>query len=235
MRRILIVGVLLGLIIASASTGSWFPPEPTGYISRGMNYVAEIFPPLQAVDSSYKPLCYFYSTGYESSFELLWKDTLINEACPIHAIISMGGDLVTFNNHGRDDFEHSVVIYDKQGHLVKTYNLYDIMPEEDTLTLLQTRSYRWWNTDATYFFANPDHMREQLSPTHLYIKLQGDKAMEFRLKDGAFRHGSPTDFEVLDSLLRQGNRPNERTAIMGTSLRFSSITQLLDCRRQLKQ
>lgn len=232
MNRLLVVGILLILCFIPAFTDTWIGLEPTSYVCRGMEYIAEIFPPFTAIDSSEKPLCYFYRNGWkENPPELLWKDTLVNRSAPSEVIISMGGDLVTINDHANLGYQHSVVIYNTEGHLIKTYYLDDLIPKDDMMEFIHSTSSRWWNVDAKYFFVNTKNMWK---PTHLYIKLKWGKAMEFRLHDGAYRYGLIPQFPVLDSLSKRVDS-NEETAMMATSLRFSSLTQLLDCKNLLKK
>ena len=104
-------------------------PAPTSYHCRGFWYVAEIFPPKSRQNASDAPVCCFYAIGYPGlewkiDAKLVWKAPLVNagkRGMPDEALVTMDGILVTLNDYGEVGARNAVVIYDKQGKLVKSY------------------------------------------------------------------------------------------------------------------
>jgi hypothetical protein len=66
-----------------------------------------------------------------------------------------------------------------------------------------------------YFLKNPDRF---------YIVLKQGKAMEFALKNGALCYGASAD---LSALIEKEHFPSEEAEVWSTSLRFSSITDVV--------
>ncbi len=181
-------------------------PEPVSFHSRGFGYVAEIFPPRSRQNSTEKPLCYFYEVGYGGGTEwkidakLKWQAPLVNDSMPYQAVVSMQGRLVTLNEYITLGYKNSVAIYSLRGTLVKTYPLDILVPTADMAKIDTSISSRWWNENAKYYFLE--------NSARLYI-------------------GLPTDFGDLRRVLAKGDNANEVTEIWMTSLRFSSITDVL--------
>jgi hypothetical protein len=219
----LAVGCLLTMA-PSAFSDSWMAPQPTSFHSRGFSFVAEVFPPESRQNTSKKPVCYLYEMGYPTKRwdiipRLLWKAELVNDSMPVSALVSMGQEVVTLNEHGRVGYQNAVVIYTKQGQLVKSFHLDDLISEADQPQFVRSAGSRWWNDKARYFFVP--------QPSRLYIVLNWDKVMEFSLTDGKLQSGKLADFPTLASLAKSSTT-NEETQIWSTSLRFSSITDILN-------
>jgi hypothetical protein len=225
----LLIGLLAALHGASARADDWVRPEPTSFHSRGYGYVAEIFPPRSRQNPADLPLCYFYEIGHPGSdwrieAKLKWAAPLVNETMPYQALISQAGDLVTLNDHGSVGYRNAIVIYDQLGHATKAYQLDDLLPadeislNENTNRIPISTSSRWWNRDAKYYFY-PE-------PSRFYIVLPWGTALELRVKDGAFRYGAAGSFPEL-AATRSNPNANEELEVWQTSLRFSSITNVL--------
>ena len=202
-------------------------PQPVSFHCRGFSLVAEMFPPKSRNNPSDRPMCYFYSVGYPGAkwkvdAKLLWKAQLVRvprpHAGPYQAVVSMRGHLVTINGGTGTYQEHSVAIYDPNGKLVRSYPFKSLTPLVDRMPHLPM----WgWHRGARYFFPRKAAL--------FYILLPWGKAMEFGLKDGSFRHGDAKGFPELTALAGKGCA-DEEAMIWRTSLRFSSITDVIQAR-----
>ena len=216
----------------SAPADDWAWPMATGYCCRGFGYVAEIFPPRSRQNPTEKAMCFFYAMGYPGREEwridarLVWKGELVNAGAyrmPYQAVVSMDGVLVTLNDYAKIGEANVVVIYDAGGKLVKSYPLDALVPKEDAGKFDSGLSGRWWNAEAKYYFLR--------DPARLYVALKWGRVVEFMLKDGAFRYGAPADFPGLAAVMKNPYA-NEQAEVWATSLRFSSITDVLEARKQ---
>jgi hypothetical protein len=79
-------------------------------------------------------------------------------------------------------------------------------------------SSRYWNDQARYYFLD--------DPGRFYIVLPANKVIGFQLADGQHKYGSISDFPELSKVTANQNA-NERAEVWRTSLRFSSITDVL--------
>jgi len=228
MRKfILIPGCVALCLSLSAAADDWAVPEPVSFHSRGFGYVAEIFPPRSRQNSTEKPLCYFYEVGYPGTVwrvdaKLKWKAPLANDLMPYQAVVSMQGSVVTFNDYGAVGYKNAVVIYSPTGSLVARYRLNDFIPKGDIGKIETSESSRWWTKGARYYFLE--------SPRRLYVVLSWGKVVEFNLDTGRHKYGSPAEFGDLEKLVAKGNYSNEETEIWTTSLRFSSITDVVEAK-----
>src|SRR5215469_2029097 len=226
MRKfILFPGCVALCLSLSAAADDWAVPEPVSFHSRGFGYVAEIFPPRSRQNSTEKPLCYFYEVGYPGTVwrvdaKLKWKAPLANDLMPYQAVVSMQGSVVTFNDYGAVGYKNAVVIYSPTGSLVARYQLNDFIPEGDTGKIETSESSRWWTKGAKYYFLE--------SPGRLFVVLSWGRVVEFNLDTGRHKYGPAAEFRDLDKAVAKGNSSNEETEIWATSLRFSSITDVVE-------
>ena len=210
-----------------AAADDWGAPEPVSFHSRGLGYVAEIFPPESRQNSTKKPICYFYEVGYGGTTwkvdaTLKWKAPLINDLMPYQAVVSVNGRLVTFNEYAALGYKNAVAIYSPTGALVKTYQLDDLIPVIDREKFETSMSSRWWNKDAKYFFLE--------NPARLYVLLPWGKVLEFNLDTGRHEYGPSAEFHDLAKVMGKGIYGNEETKIWSISLRLSSITDLVEAK-----
>lgn len=195
--------------------------------------MAEVFPPESRQNEGKKPVCYFYEMGYPGKRwdvkpKLLWKTELANELMPQSAVISMEQEVVTLNEYARAGYQNAVVIYNKQGQIVKSFDFDDLISEEDKGQFPMSAGSRWWNSEARYFFL--------AKPSRLYVVLKWGKVMEFSLSDGKFQSGKLVDFPAIVTLAKSPqDTTNEEALIWSTSLRFSSITDVLNPRIKPEQ
>ncbi len=185
------------------------------------------FPPKSRQNPSDKPLCYFYQLDYPGEEwkiapHLLWKAQLVNPLMPMEAVVSMRGYLVTLNDYGEVGYNNAVSIYDPRGRLIRTYALDELLPAQERNEVVHSTSSRWWNLKAKYYFT--EH------PGRFYVVLQSGKALEFNLANGNFIFGAAARFIELDKLQKKPSA-GEYTEIWQTSLRFSSITDVLQAQK----
>jgi hypothetical protein len=228
MRRFLVLPLLIAICPSfSAVADDWGAPHPVSFHSRGFAYVAEIFPPASRQNPDKKPLCYFYEMGYPGTSwkidaKLKWKAPLVNDLMPHQAVVSMEGRLVTLNEYGTLGHKNAVAIYSQSGLLVRTFQLEELIPAADMAKIETSESSRWWNKGAKYYFLE--------KPARLYVLLPWGNALEFFLDTGRFRYEPAARFSDLAKVLAKGNDTNEETGIWETSLRFSSVTDVVQAK-----
>lgn len=227
--------VTIGLMLCcgSARAMDLARPQPTSYPCRGSGYVAEIFPPKSRQNPGDKPVCYLYQMGYPGGTwkidaRLKWKAELINDQTtyyrmPHEALVSRDGHLVTLNDYSRIGYKNAVVIYGSDGKPVKSWHLDQLVPKDELKQIALTMHGRLWNQDAKYYFLR--------RPARFYILLKTGRAMEFSLKDGAFKYGTPADFPDLAAVTKK-RHSDEQAKVWAISLRFSSITDVLEARKE---
>jgi hypothetical protein len=213
----------LGWLALPSWADDWPAPHPVSFHSRGFVYVAEIFPPQSRQNPSDKPVGYFYEMGYPGGAwdiapTLKWTAEFINKEMPYEAVVSMDGRLVTLNEWANVGFQNAVVVYDLNGKLVKSYDLDSLLPKEDMNKVEHSKSSRYWNRAARYYF-----LRE---PARLYVLLSWQKVLEFSLEDGKFQYGNVDNFPGLAVLVGK-QFVDEEAEVWATNLRFSSITDVV--------
>jgi hypothetical protein len=227
-KFILVLGSIVLCLSFPATADEWGAPNPVSFNSRGFGYVAEMFPPRSRQNSTVKPICYFYEVAYPGGTEwkidtkLKWKAPLVNDLMPYQAVVSTKGRLVTLNEYGALGYKNTVAIYSQVGALIKTYPLDEIIPASDSGKIETSESSRWWNKDAKYYFLE--------NPGRLYIVLPSGKVAEFHLNTGRYKYGPSALFSKLAKIQAKGNNTNEETEIWATSLRFSSITDVMEAK-----
>jgi len=228
LKFILVLALVTLSLSFSAAADDWGAPHPVSFNSRGFGYVAEIFPPGSRQNPTEKPLCYFYEMGYGGGTEwkidarLKWKAPLVNDLMPYQAVVSMHGRLVTLNEYGALGYKNAVAIYSQSGSLVRSYQLDEFIPAGDSEKVETSMSSRWWNKDAMYYFLE--------NPGRLYVVLPWGKVAEFHLDTGRYKYGPSAEFSDLAKVIAKGINGSEETEIWATSLRFSSITDLMEAK-----
>jgi hypothetical protein len=228
LKFILVLALVTLSLSFSAAADDWGAPHPVSFNSRGFGYVAEIFPPGSRQNPTEKPLCYFYEMGYGGGTEwkidarLKWKAPLVNDLMPYQAVVSMHGRLVTLNEYGALGYKNAVAIYSQSGSLVRSYQLDEFIPVGDSEKVETSMSSRWWNKDAMYYFLE--------NPGRLYVVLPWGKVAEFHLDTGRYKYGPSAEFSDLAKVIAKGINGSEETEIWATSLRFSSITDLMEAK-----
>jgi len=212
--------------------------RPFNATDNHQHYVAEIFQSNSRLRNK-KSVCYFYEIEFDINlnkyrpqdrFRLIWNGELVNSKVPSKAIISSNGYLVTIDDYYYSGKDHAVVLYNKEGTLLKDFSLDQLIPEEDRLSFVISSSSIFWRNNAKYYFCNPIQKNEsQKNPTHLYIVLKSGKVIEIPLEIGDNNYSDISNFPFLDSLVSQ-KFTKEMYYGKSSELKYSSITELLNCR-----
>lgn len=91
----------------------------------------------------------FYVRTVDGSYSRKAKFLLVNEVCPVEAVVSNDGKyFVTFDNwHSAGYGDDVVVIYRSDGSLIRKFGLEDLLTEGDIETLPRSVSSIWWGGD----------------------------------------------------------------------------------------
>lgn len=83
----------------------------------------------------------------EGEWSPVWDGPLVNDVSPVSALVSDSGDhVVTFDNwHSMGFGDNVVVIYGREGRLVRSLALTDILPEAYVQALPRSVSSLWWS------------------------------------------------------------------------------------------
>jgi len=224
--NVLIVAASCGFGTVVVTGDEWMLSEPASFHARGMLLVAEVFPPASRRNAGSHALCYFYELGYPGTRwdvkpKLRWKRELANDRMPVEAIVSMDGWLVTFNDWGAMGHAHAIVVYSPDGRLVADWSGDQLFADPSLAQIARQRmsvSSIWWNEKAKYYFA-----RDKT----LFIGLTGQLVVRIDLAGASYRVGPPARFREYAAVSADANALTE---VWKTSLRFSSITDILAVR-----
>lgn len=220
--------VVISCLLESPSlvADRWALAEPASFHARGMSLVAEIFPTASRQNSGSRAFCYFYELGYPGTHwdvtpRLKWKGPLANEQMPVDAIVSMDGWLVTLDNWGGRGKAHAIVVYDPRGRLVADWSGDQLFANLSLQKIARDRmsmSSIFWNEKAKYYFSRTNT---------LFIAVADDVIIRIDLGRASYRVGNASTFRDYAALVADTNAVTE---IWKTSLRFSSMTDVLAAR-----
>ncbi len=132
--------IILSLLFFQILAAQQIPPVPSSYLAQGGEYLAEIFPAKSRLQINSNAICYFYKVkhlytyeDYDATdrFQLIWQNSLVYEDSPYEAIISRNGYLITFDDYRHLGSDHSLVIYNLEGNLIKDFKLEELIPHEE--------------------------------------------------------------------------------------------------------
>lgn len=224
MIAVLLAAVLTVVDGAASSSCDRPAPEPLGFSSRGFGYVAEIFPAKSRQNHGSRSVAYLYAVGYPGSdwrvqARRVWTAELAAQRFPMAALVSQAGHLVTLDDHYEYGGGNALVIYDRDGRFVRSLTLDALLEPRDLAGVQLSDCGRAWRTGVRFFFTTTGNAK-------LYLLLPSRRAIELALKTGALRRGALDDFPTLSAIVTR-QFPNEETEVWMTSLRFSSISDLL--------
>jgi hypothetical protein len=249
MTKYFLIFILIAFFLEPLLADVWLSKRASSYTGRGGDFVAEIFPVNSRLKNN-KPICFFYRENFidyekeeydpRNRFSLVWDGELINDTAPNAALVSPNGYLVTLDEHAQLGKKHSLVLYNKNGDLVRDFNLTDLIPQDYIKKIPRTITSVNWRYKAKYYFCNPANKVQVLTPSHLYIVLKFSKSIEntitdfnkvieIELENGACSYGDLSDYTLVDSLHNSKSIVNENAMVWETSLENSSITELLNC------
>jgi len=133
-KQPIITLVLLFSFIGIIKADIWFTPEITFYKSQNGIFELKVVPSSYTTDPLFEneiknDSCVGTLYKYEGSDTILiWSKKLINEDCPLNAIVSNDGNFVVTFDDWYGSSINAVVIYNNKGMLLKKFGLYDIVP-----------------------------------------------------------------------------------------------------------
>src|SRR6476659_6977873 len=209
------------LTIASCDKGA---PEPLSFHARGFGYVAEVFPPKSRQNRGSRPVAYLYEVAYPGTewrvqARRMWTAELSARLMPQAALVSMAGHLVTLDDYYETGGDHALVIYDRDGRLVRSFTLGQLLGATRLEGIQWSDCGRAWRQGVRFFFTSASNPK-------LYVLLPSRGVLEIALENGDLRRGGISDFPALGAILARAY-PNEEAEVWVTSLRFSSISDLL--------
>jgi len=160
--------VLLVLLLASASAGadSWAPPQTQVTPSANGQFRVTVVPrPLDGPlayfedkvdgtepagqrkgEAQVSPIALVEKLDATGAWRRVWQMPLVNDVAPPSVLIADDGSfLVTFDNwHSVGFGDDVVVVYDRQGTLVRQLSLEQILPAVYVPHIPRTVSSRWW-------------------------------------------------------------------------------------------
>ena len=138
--------LVFAFVVTSACADSWMAAKEATYTSIQENYRLTVFPGIQS-EVSPKACDAMLEKLVDGKYELLWRKPLINKVSPVSALISdADGSFATFDNWYEMGYgDDVIVIYNKDGEVLKNYALTDIMSQEEYDHLPETVSSKWWS------------------------------------------------------------------------------------------
>lgn len=145
----ILISLIIWITASPSRADSWLPPTAETIYSKDKTFRLKITPrPLSS------PLGYFTDKvkGKEpagaprkskqltaratvehleasGAWVAVWESALSNEIAPVDALVSDSGEVVTFDNwHGMGYGQNAIVIYDRQGRVVRELALVDFLP-----------------------------------------------------------------------------------------------------------
>ena len=106
----------------------------------------------------------------------LWREKLVNEVAPRHALIRNDGRFViTLDEFRRGGAAHAVVVYDERGELLREFDLRELLHGDDWKHVTAERRAIEWLSDATLTFVD--------SPPQFVIKLEWSREIRIDLEE----------------------------------------------------
>ncbi len=144
----ILCGVFL-LVCLPSSADTWPEPKEITISSQNGNFRLTIKPATQTESRECKATLYKVNNDNES--KLIWSRNLINNECPVHALVSNDGlFVVTFDEWSRVG-HLPIVVYDQAGRLAHVCTLQTLGLVQDSRFRITVGS-RWWNEDALIAF-----------------------------------------------------------------------------------
>jgi hypothetical protein len=149
----------------------------------------------------------------------VWTAELGAQRFPLAALVSQAGHLVTLDDHYEYGGGKALAIYDRDGRFIRSFTLDELLEPRDLAGVQLSDCGRAWRLGVRFFFTTTGNAK-------LYMLLPSRRAIELSLKTGVLRRGTLNGFPALGAIVAR-QFPNEETEVWVTSLRFSSISDLL--------
>jgi len=183
-KRAIIVLALLLNYIGILKADVWFTPEIAFYKSENGIFELKVTPKTYTTDSLFgneikNDSCVGTLYKYVGSDTIqIWTKKLINEDCPLSAIISNDGNYVVTFDDWYGSSINAVVIYNNKGLLLKQFGLYDIVPRE--IIFFESNTQIFWGGKHSFSKYN-SHLILQISAIKS-INKEKEKFLPLRIK-----------------------------------------------------
>jgi hypothetical protein len=162
---------------------SWLNPTPRIFASDDGHWALKVLPetaPIGPVKADAIARAVLFGINGDGSDRIVWKKPLIN--IPVRALLFKSYHrlfVVTLDTWFRMGYEHSLVIYDKQGKLVRDLRLEDLLTEKEIRAhVTMSTSSRRWRKNANFNFVHDPECPK------LRITFDWGKVLEVELPTG---------------------------------------------------
>lgn len=134
----------------------------------------------------------------------VWQAPLANDVAPVSALVTNGGDyVVTFDNwHSLGFGENVVVIYRRDGTMVRSMALKDILPEDYIRALPTSVSSMWWSGKHELSADQRSLILKVVVPGEMAHKPKGYIDIAVDLATGAVTPASGPSWEAAQAVAR---------------------------------
>lgn len=189
MKRIPYTIVVLLLMLTSHSRAdSWGPVKKTEFYSVNRAHMLKIEP---HPDWPSKP-GHCRATLFRGQKEV-WSRHLVNNHAPVRVFVADSGEYVVTMDEWHNVGDLPVVIYGRDGELVRVHSTDSLGLKDDVLHIKMTVSSYWWNENSISFFGPDDEM--------FFIRLHWGKWIVLELRNGHLFQKEETFFR--DDLRKQ--------------------------------
>jgi hypothetical protein len=132
---------------------SWSGPTVKAVISSDGNRIVRVEPGESIgytvgfagePKGSFALATYYERAPVADAYQPYLQISLQNPVAPVDILLSDSGILVTLDNWHNMGYGFVVVIFDKDGKIVKSYKLEDLYTEENIAKISHSVSSRWW-------------------------------------------------------------------------------------------
>jgi hypothetical protein len=144
LRASLFVLACLLALAVTAPADTWATPKPRDYTSPSRNRTFKVVPPQNWLFGQAQGTLVLH--GKQGKDRTLWQRKLVN--LPHQAFVSDHSDhVVTIDTYGRLGYQHSLVLYGKDGKVLADYQLEDLLSDEESRrhVVRTASSQRWAN------------------------------------------------------------------------------------------
>jgi len=147
----------------------------------------------------------FEHTSEQQRGRRVWREKLVNEVAPCHALIRNDGRfIVTLDEFRRGGAAHAVVIYGERGQLLREFDLRELLHGDDWKHVTVERRAIEWSADAGLAFVD--------APPQFVIKLKWNREIRIDLEQAQIvgRVGRPAAEPGSDAASRPAaNEPDD--------------------------
>jgi hypothetical protein len=144
-----VLSVAIAIVISlSLRADEWDAPSPKVFASEGGRHGFKVLNPRINGQSDGIRL------DAEGKEQIVWRTKLVNTPHRVK-VEEAGKYVVTIDTYGKLGYEHSLVVYDSEGKVVRDFELEDLLLTADEIKakVKQTESSRWWAENAEFRLA----------------------------------------------------------------------------------